>query len=70
MTTPFHVYAIDGFESAHRSEAAAIKAAKRGAKNRKVEYRVIKCGPSGFTGAGQGTTVAVFGRNVRDYEAT
>ncbi len=62
MTTSYHVYAIDGFESAHRTEAAAAKAAKRGAKRRGLEYRVVKCDAHGMTGAGHGTTVARFGR--------
>lgn len=55
--TPFHVYAIDGFESAHQTEAAAIRAAKRGAKNRGVAYTVVRCGLSGLTGAGNGTEI-------------
>jgi hypothetical protein len=55
--TPFHVYAIDGFESAHASAAAAIRAAKRGAKLRNVLYTVVKCSVSGHTGAGNGTEV-------------
>lgn len=53
----FHVYAEDGFESAHRSESAAIKAARRGAKTRRVAYRVVRCDTSGFTGGGHGTVV-------------
>jgi hypothetical protein len=58
MTTQkFHVYAIDGFESAHSSAAAAIRAAKRGAKNRRVLYTVVKCDLRGYTGAGNGTEI-------------
>lgn len=57
MTKPFHVYAIDGFESAHASAAAALRAAKRGAKSRRVLYTVVKCDLSGATGAGHGTEI-------------
>jgi len=57
MTKQFHVYAIDGYESAHASRAAAIRAAKRGAKRRGVKYTVVKCSPSGYTGAGNGTEI-------------
>lgn len=46
----FHVYAIDGFETAHRTAAAAIKAAKRGASLRGVLYTVVKCDMYGMTG--------------------
>lgn len=56
-TTPFHVYAIDGFESAHKTAAAAIKAAKRGVKTRGVLYTVVRCSLSGHTGAGNGTEI-------------
>jgi hypothetical protein len=55
--TPFHVYAIDGFESAHASAAAAIRAAKRGAKARRVLYTVVRCSASGHTGAGNGSEI-------------
>lgn len=55
MKTPYHVYAPDGFESAHRSLDAAERAARRGAKNRRLEYRVYLTSPTGFTGPGQGT---------------
>ncbi len=57
MTKQFHVYAIDGFDSAHSSAAAAIRAAKRGAKTRKLLYTVVKCSLSGHTGAGNGTEI-------------
>lgn len=57
MTKQFHVYAIDGFESAHSSAAAALRAAKRGAKNRGVLYTVVKCNLAGYTGAGNGTEI-------------
>lgn len=53
----FHVYAIDGFESAHSTEAAAVRAAKRGVKNRRVLYTVVKCGANGLTGGGNGAVV-------------
>ena len=53
--SPYHVYAPDGFESAHRSLEAAERAARRGAKNRRMEYRVYLTSPSGFTGGGHGT---------------
>jgi hypothetical protein len=55
--TPFHVYAVDGFESAHQTAAAAIKAAKRGAKTRGVLYTVVRCNLSGYTGAGNGSEI-------------
>ncbi|MDP2661495.1 MAG: hypothetical protein Q8R28_12280 [Dehalococcoidia bacterium] len=58
----YHVYAEDGFESAHRSQAAAERAAKRGSKARGLEYRVECCGSDGFTGGGSGWTVARFVR--------
>ena len=57
MTKPFHVYAIDGFETAHTTSAAAIRAAKRGAAKRGVLYTVVRCSLSGYTGAGQGTEI-------------
>ena len=57
VTKPFHVYAIDGFESAHASAAAAVKAAKRGAKRRGVLYTVVRCSLSGHTGAGAGREI-------------
>lgn len=56
-TTSYHVYAIDGYESAHRTEAAAVKAAKRGAKLRRIEYRVYRTDRQGLTGGGHGTLV-------------
>ena len=57
MTTPFHVYAIDGFESAHKTAAGAIRAAKRGANARKVLYTVVRCSASGHSGANTGTEI-------------
>lgn len=63
-STPFHVYAIDGFESAHVSAEAAIRAAKRGAKRRGVLYTVVRCDLSGYTGAGNGTEVWVSNGSV------
>lgn len=56
-TKKFHVYAIDGFESAHTTAAAALRAAKRGSKARKVLYTVVKCDLSGTTGRGNGTEI-------------
>ena len=53
----YHVYAPDGFESAHRSLEAAERAARRGAKNRRLEYRVYLTSSTGFTGGGLGTRV-------------
>ncbi len=58
MPMPFHVYAIDGFESAHRTQSAAERAAKRGSKLRGIEYRVVRCSAHGLTGGGQGTAVS------------
>lgn len=57
MSKKFHVYAIDGFESAHSSASAAITAAKRGAKRRGVLYTVVRCSLSGYTGGGQGQEI-------------
>ena len=56
-TKQFHVYALDGFESAHSSARAAVTAAKRGAKLRGVLYTVVRCSLSGYTGAGNGTEI-------------
>lgn len=58
--TPFHVYAEDGFESAHQTQAAAEKAAKRGAKLRGSTYKVVKTSVYGLTGSDHGHTVAEF----------
>ena len=55
MKVPYHVYAPDGFESAHRSLEAAERAARRGAKKRRMEYRVYLTSASGYTGGGHGT---------------
>ena len=55
MKKPYHVYAPDGFESAHRSLEAAERAARRGAKKRRMEYRVYLTSLSGSTGRGHGT---------------
>lgn len=57
LKNPYHVYAPDGFESAHKSPEAAERAARRGAQRRRVEYRVYLTNPSGFTGGGHGTLV-------------
>jgi len=55
LKKPYHVYAPDGFESAHSTLQAAEQAAKKGAKNRRIQYRVYLTGPSGYTGKDQGT---------------
>lgn len=60
-TKSFHVYAADGFESAHTTQAAAERAAKRGAKLRGVAYRVVRASAYGLTGGGHGTVVAEIG---------
>ena len=60
MERMFHVYATDGFESAHRSEKSARAYAKRAAKRTKGEYRVVATSLYGLTGGGHGTTVARF----------
>lgn len=57
MSAKFHVYAADGFESAHQSEAAAIRAAKRGQARRRIAYQVVRCDAYGLTGGGRGTQV-------------
>lgn len=54
---PFHVYAEDGFESAHSTERAAVTAAKRGQQRRGVRYAVIACDQYGLTGGGRGAPV-------------
>lgn len=51
----YHVYARDGFESAHSSLDAAERAARRGAKNRRMEYRVYLSDAYGLTGPSRGT---------------
>jgi hypothetical protein len=56
-TSRFHVYAVDGYESAHKTAAAAIRAAKRGSAKRGVLYTVIKCDLYGYTGGGQGVEI-------------
>lgn len=61
-TKEIHVYAADGFESAHRSETAARLAAIRGSKRRRVEYRIYRCSSLGVTSATQGTLIAVYRR--------
>lgn len=53
----FHVYAQDGFESAHRSLNAAIRAAKRGQKRRGLGYEVVETSAYGLTGGGHGQVV-------------
>lgn len=56
----YHVYAEDGFESAHRSLSAAKKAAARGSKRRGLRYEVAKIDAYGYTGGGHGTVAAVY----------
>ena len=56
-TAMFHVYAVDGFESAHKTAAAAIMAAKRGAARRGVLYTVVRCDAYGLTGGGHGVEI-------------
>lgn len=65
-TKKFHVYAEDGFESAHASEASAVAAARRGSKRRALTYRVMRTSRHGLTGGGHGTVVAEYmrGRKV------
>lgn len=58
----FHVYAEDGFESSHRTEKAAVAAAKRRSRTRGIEYRVVKTDAYGMTGGGRGTRIATFRR--------
>jgi hypothetical protein len=54
----FHVYAEDGFESAHRSERAARSAARRGSTRRRVAYEVVMTDVLGQSGGGYGRTLA------------
>lgn len=54
---PYHVYADDGHESAHKTEAAAIRAAKRATKVRGLKHWVVRCDRRGLTGGGHGTRV-------------
>lgn len=61
----FHVYAPDGYESAHRSLDAAKRAAKRGSKRRGLLYTVVATDAYGMTGGGHGHTVASY-RNGQD----
>jgi hypothetical protein len=53
----YHVYAEDGFESSHRSQAAAERAAKRGHQRRGVHYEVVQTSAYGLTGGGHGARV-------------
>ena len=53
----YHVYAPDGFESAHRSLDAAERTARRGAKNRRMKYRMYLTDAHGVTGGGRGSLV-------------
>jgi hypothetical protein len=68
-STPYHVYAEDGFESAHRTEAAARQAAQRGSRRRpRVQYDVVKTDAYGLTGGGHGTLIASYrgGRSLNE----
>ena len=56
----YHVYAEDGFESSHRSERAAVEAARRGSRSRRIEYRVVKTDAYGMTGGGRGSRIVTF----------
>lgn len=61
MAKSFHVYAEDGFESAHRTEAAARRAASRGSRRRpRVRYQVVRADAFGLTGGGHGTEIASY----------
>lgn len=55
--TSYHVYAVDGYESTHRTARAAVVAAKRGAKRRGVLYTVVKTDRSDLTGGGHGSEI-------------
>lgn len=65
MTTQYHLYADDGFESAHRSLVAAIRRAKHGWKTRHVAYRVVECGTKDYTTGGETPVFSV--GTPRDY---
>lgn len=52
MSKQYRVYGPNGFESAHRTAAAAISAAKRGARRGEL-YTVVKCSLAGYTCGGQ-----------------
>lgn len=54
----YHVYADDGYESAHATEQAALRAAVRGACRRRVPYRVVRVNVYRLTGGGHGSLVA------------
>jgi len=60
----FHVYAEDGFESAHKTQQAAVKAAQRGANRRGLVYQVVECSSHGFTG-GNGKVVCEIKRKLK-----
>ena len=64
MSTPYHVYAYDGFESAHRSRVAAERAARRGSKIRHMEYHVVRA-ESGYTSSSHGVTVSIWRHGTR-----
>lgn len=56
-TRAYHMYSKNGFESAHRTEASAVRAAKGGARRSGKECRVYRCSAYGFTGDGHGTLI-------------
>ena len=61
MKTPYHVYADDGFESAHRSPREAYARARRGSRLRPgIVFAVAQTGPSGYTGPHNGTILATY----------
>lgn len=64
--TPYHVYADDGFETAHSTARAAQVAARRGSRNRRMTYIVVRVSSRGCSGADDGITLATFknGRQV------
>jgi len=53
----WHVYAEDGYESYHRSEDAAIRAARKYSRRRDVTYHVMMADIHGVSGGGRGTYV-------------
>lgn len=54
-----HVYADDGYESSHRTEQAARRAAQRGSARRPgVWYAVVRTSVHRLTGGGHGAETA------------
>jgi len=59
--TMYHVYADDGFETAHESEDDARRDAQEGARRRPgVTYCVVATSNHGLTGGGRGTRIATY----------